>query len=64
MTVYNLILKQMKLAITCSVPGEQKSSTSVFREESRLTGDFFPSISGIVISLLQSNLVRQLVSRL
>ena len=32
----------------CCVPGYKESCTSVFTEESRRTGDFCPSISGII----------------
>ena len=45
-------MKHIKFAITCSVPGYKESCTesctSIFTEESRLTGDFCPSILGIV----------------
>ena len=41
-------MKHLRLAATCSVPGYKESCISIFTEESRLTGDFCPSISGIV----------------
>ena len=41
-------MKHTRFAGTCSVPGYKEICTSIFTEESRLTGDFCPSISGIV----------------
>ena len=38
----------LELEVTFSVPDYKESCTSVFTEESRLTGDFCPSIYGIV----------------
>ena len=41
-------MKHIRFAVMCSVPGYKESCTSVFTEESRLTGDFCLSIFGIV----------------
>ena len=40
-------IRRIRYAVTCNVPGYKESCTSIFTEEFRLTGDFFPSISGI-----------------
>ena len=43
-------MKYIGFAVTCSVPGYKEGCTSIFTEEFRLTGDFCPSIPGIVTS--------------
>ena len=40
--------RKIRGTVTCSIPDYKESCTSVFTEESCLTGDFCPSISGIV----------------
>ena len=41
-------ITQIEIEVTYSVPSYKESCTSAFTEESRLTGDFCPSISFIV----------------